>query len=425
MSRKQPLVFIPGLLGSMGEDIIPGTGDWGFGPAAIVYNDFIDILEKLGYKKGENLFICFYNWKKNCTYNAETFLHETIQKAKDVTGADKVNVIAHSMGGLVTRSYIASTRFQNEIDKMILIGCPNDGAVDAYYLWAEGELPDRKGAGAQLLNILLEGYLAILKNIFDIDSTKELIHQEFQSIKDLLPSSFYGSYLYYLDDNDIMRYILYQNTKYKNSFLDELNSNLGVYRKRGVESYIIGATGRVTNKSLQLDGVLFDEHENISDLGKISSRIRTYEGDGTALLKSALEMVGIKYVIESSHSDMLLESEKIIRQILKGDFLQRKRFNRQDKEYIGIVVLGKGRIFIDINDRVYILKRNITIRDLYYYENNELRWLIIEKTNKSKIAFSYQSHEDEQIEVMVSKEDTYEHHIKKTSKHGSCSLYEI
>lgn len=53
-------------------------------------------------------------------------LRELIQDVKERTGKDKVNIVAHSMGGLVTREYI--TLFgEDDINKVILIGTPNFG----------------------------------------------------------------------------------------------------------------------------------------------------------------------------------------------------------------------------------------------------------------------------------------------------------
>ncbi len=45
--------------------------------------------------------------------------------------ATKVDIIAHSMGGLVTRSYIGSGAYGNNIRKFVMLGTPNHGAWDA------------------------------------------------------------------------------------------------------------------------------------------------------------------------------------------------------------------------------------------------------------------------------------------------------
>ena len=56
---KTPIVFIPGLFGSMSNIIIPGTGNWSFGLSAFVYEPFIMMLESMGYERNKDLFICF------------------------------------------------------------------------------------------------------------------------------------------------------------------------------------------------------------------------------------------------------------------------------------------------------------------------------------------------------------------------------
>ena len=51
--RKTPIVFVPGLFGSMNNIIIPGTGDWSFGLSAFVYEPFILMLESMGYERNK------------------------------------------------------------------------------------------------------------------------------------------------------------------------------------------------------------------------------------------------------------------------------------------------------------------------------------------------------------------------------------
>ncbi|RLB88377.1 MAG: hypothetical protein DRH10_07685, partial [Deltaproteobacteria bacterium] len=46
---------------------------------------------------------------------------------------DKVNIVAHSMGGLVSRYYVTS---HSDVENLIMIGTPNDGSIWAYgFLW--------------------------------------------------------------------------------------------------------------------------------------------------------------------------------------------------------------------------------------------------------------------------------------------------
>ena len=45
------------------------------------------------------------------------------------TGADKVDIVAHSMGGLVVREYTNSNDYGNDINKFIMIATPNQGVL--------------------------------------------------------------------------------------------------------------------------------------------------------------------------------------------------------------------------------------------------------------------------------------------------------
>jgi uncharacterized alpha/beta hydrolase family protein len=84
--------------------------------------------------KGSYYLVSYYNIGSYAiatqkSENIETYairLKELIDLLKFRTGKDKVNIIAHSMGGLVARSYIQIFG-DNAIDKLILISVPNKG----------------------------------------------------------------------------------------------------------------------------------------------------------------------------------------------------------------------------------------------------------------------------------------------------------
>lgn len=59
-------------------------------------------------------------------------LNEMINQVKLITGKDRVDIVAHSMGGLVTRRYIQIFGDSN-IREIILIGTPNQGISDRIY----------------------------------------------------------------------------------------------------------------------------------------------------------------------------------------------------------------------------------------------------------------------------------------------------
>jgi len=69
-----------------------------------------------GYKENSlneakpTLFIFPYDWRVDNNLTAE-LLKEKIRLVKEITGASKVDIIAHSMGGLVARSYVESSDY--------------------------------------------------------------------------------------------------------------------------------------------------------------------------------------------------------------------------------------------------------------------------------------------------------------------------
>jgi len=77
---------------------------------------------------GENLFTLDSKWENISTYSSR--LNEIIKNVKYLTGKDKVVIVAHSMGCLVTRKYI-QLYGENDLDKVILVGSPNHG-VDGF-----------------------------------------------------------------------------------------------------------------------------------------------------------------------------------------------------------------------------------------------------------------------------------------------------
>lgn len=92
-----PIVFIPGLFGSLGDDVIKGTGEFSFGFAEKAYRPFIEILNAMGYREGSNLFISYYDWKKPVLEAVDKYLFLDIEKIKEKTKKDKVILIGHSI----------------------------------------------------------------------------------------------------------------------------------------------------------------------------------------------------------------------------------------------------------------------------------------------------------------------------------------
>ena len=77
------------------------------------------------------LFTFPYDWRADNNITAR-LLKEKIQRVKEISGRDKVDIVAHSMGGLVARSYIEGNDYQNDIDQVVFLGTPHLGSPESY-----------------------------------------------------------------------------------------------------------------------------------------------------------------------------------------------------------------------------------------------------------------------------------------------------
>jgi triacylglycerol esterase/lipase EstA (alpha/beta hydrolase family) len=53
-------------------------------------------------------------------------LNSRVERFKEQTGAEKINIVAHSKGGLDARVYLATNPSNNDIANLIMIGTPNE-----------------------------------------------------------------------------------------------------------------------------------------------------------------------------------------------------------------------------------------------------------------------------------------------------------
>jgi PKD repeat protein len=90
----------------------------------------IDALQSAGFE----VYAAPWDWRHPITEAASIYLKPVIDEAIQASGWPKVHVVAHSMGGLVTRHYIEKMGLGGTIDRFIMLGTPNEGSTNAYYL---------------------------------------------------------------------------------------------------------------------------------------------------------------------------------------------------------------------------------------------------------------------------------------------------
>ncbi|MBF8249579.1 MAG: Esterase [Candidatus Levybacteria bacterium] len=95
-----------------------------------IYQGTIDFFVSNGYTLNKDLFIFPYDWRRDVSLTAP-LLDQKINEIKMQTGVEKVDIVAHSMGGLVARNYISDAARALNVRKLFTIGTPHLGSVDS------------------------------------------------------------------------------------------------------------------------------------------------------------------------------------------------------------------------------------------------------------------------------------------------------
>lgn len=117
-----PVILIPGIMGSYQV-----SGEWKIDPILRTYDNLTEAMLAAQYEYDETLFVFAYDWRQSNALTA-SLLKQKIDEIKQRTGKSKVDIIAHSMGGLVARYYIQSNEYENDVDQVIFLGTPQIGA---------------------------------------------------------------------------------------------------------------------------------------------------------------------------------------------------------------------------------------------------------------------------------------------------------
>lgn len=349
-----PIVFIPGLFGSLGDDIIPGTGNFSFGFEDYVYRPFIEILNAMGYVEGQNLFISYYDWRKPVLESVNKYLLPDIEKVKMKTGADKVILIAHSLGGLLGRAYMSY--FEPFcVDKLIMIGTPNLGSVNSYYSWSGGELYYSKLKNNIIYNGIKVGfalYYRLFHNIDYIDAVRNL----FPIAKDLLPSYIYGNYLI-LDEDGINKEIPIEDMSIDNSFLNIMEAKCMNINN----IFTVSGSGIPTNEKLFVNMKNMGKNKWVD--GRPIKSYKTLDGDGTVTTTSSLGNFGTNNIIlQGNHTAILHKSKDYLSFILEKPLIKEVEEKKIEKVYI-ILAQDCEKINVKTSTENQISSKEINIID--------------------------------------------------------------
>ncbi len=186
-SITEPVIVVPGILASLNFKTIfldSSGGEWQFLPAARpAYQGLIERLEQAGL----NVTVAHYDWRKPAAESALTYLKPIIDQVKASTNSSKVDIVAHSFGGIIAREYIQGPQYDQDIDQLITIGTPHQGSADAYLAREGGVIPDRWTVGARWYLTLVERSLNATALAAPLPRPSSL-RTFFPSLQDLLPT---------------------------------------------------------------------------------------------------------------------------------------------------------------------------------------------------------------------------------------------
>ena len=337
-SDKVPVLLVPGMMGSdrvgsrqVFPELTRHTSSWDeqaleiHDPGGVTgFGLLTDELEEAGYEYGCTVFHVPYDWSLSVDDAARQYLAPWIDHAKRAASSSQVDIVAHSMGGLVARAYVQGDDYSDDVRTIAMVGTPNLGSAKSYFAWEGGDpmqadLLDQSiisglvGAANYQSNTININYkiktgnntnlcrygLPSLINLFrandDVIACDRVLVRDF--LHSYAPSAgeLYPVYDFLFDtDGDVVI------PEYHNTLLHNLNTGQGGYMPLDERAVRVGLfVGRVHDElgeveKQTVDNIVVDPGHTVEDTyndGQIVY-LTYWQGDGTVLEES---VKGIEY----------------------------------------------------------------------------------------------------------------------------------
>ncbi len=271
------------------------------------FDGLIKELTANGYEEGKDLFVFPYDWRKD---NAETALKlkEKIAEVLKIDGGTKVDIVAHSMGGLVAKAYIAENGV-SKVDQLFFVGTPHLGAPKAFKALMYG---DDMGINTffGFIQLLSPNRIRVISQnmpaVYELLPSRKYVDTlGFKYVKDLFTGFLYGAELANLNYADTQA-LMVKDGRNKDMFLmaNSLHESIDSLDLSKIDVYnFIGAGTKTLGKI-----IIKNKRERMGFFSLFSPdyMLEYVSGDKTVPKASAEgQIYGKKYYVDSvSHSEL-------------------------------------------------------------------------------------------------------------------------
>lgn len=230
-STKRPVILIPGMPASANWPCFlfevgcdnPDDWDWILPTAEEDFQPLIERFADADYtEENQYLSVLFYDWRKPLADNIAV-LKNRIGDVTTTTGSSAVDLVGHSMGGLLGRSYIQSDTYGDDVTHLVTLGSPHQGAAKAYPYWEAASFYRVDLEEKIAFSVILLYYMDREWSLNPIYTLRQVI----PSFQDILPTA---DYVY--DENNSDRVKPESEMIHRNTYLAGLNTSVATLLAR-------------------------------------------------------------------------------------------------------------------------------------------------------------------------------------------------
>jgi len=344
---KTPIIIIPGFMASWNKEAIlhnktVNFNQWHLLSFVKEYDGIIASLKNLGYEENKDFFLFTYDWRKKVDETVDD-LNNFINSKIDPD--QKVNLIGHSLGGIVGRIYSQKYLDKNRVEKLVTVASPHSGVVQVYKPLEAGEI-DRENTFLWLMEKVI---INLNRDLFQTD--REVVQNMLSVTYDLFPT-----FNFLKDEKD--QFININSLKISNQTLNSYNKNF-----HSIFSFFTALFGEkdslstIAGYKVSQPNAFNNIFDNYQD-GQPTEAFKD-KGDYLVLSESAKNNEDASYFLSLDHGEMIYKKQAIekIFEVLGINYLE-SQINEGEKTIISpsliFLIKSPATMEIAIDDKDYL-----------------------------------------------------------------------